>query len=115
MRDLAAVFGAIAEAMRGASRRGADCIPPLVCVSPDRFGIAVVLTDGTEYLGGDAGAVLQVQLVFKFFHQAWRWALAVMDCGSGWGASLRAELQFDRIGKWPGWSVFEVKGFEVKG
>jgi glutaminase len=60
MRDLAAVFGDIAEAMRGASRRGrvADCIPPLVCVSPDRFGIAVVLTDGTEYLGGDAGVAL---------------------------------------------------------
>jgi len=69
---LAAIVADIAEEMRVASQRGrvADYIPPLACVSPDRFGIAVVLADGTEYLGGDADEPFSIQSV----RSRWRWA-----------------------------------------
>ena len=69
MSDLAAIVAEIATEMRGASQRGrvADYIPPLACVSPDRFGIAVVLADGTEYLGGDADEPFSIQSVSKVF------------------------------------------------
>ena len=55
--------------MRGAITRGrvADYILPLACVSPDRFGIAVLLADGTEYVGGDADEPFSFQSVSKGF------------------------------------------------
>jgi glutaminase len=69
MTDIAAIVGDIAEEMRGAAERGrvADYIPPLACVSPDRFGIAVVLADGTEFVGGDADEPFSIQSVSKVF------------------------------------------------
>lgn len=69
MTDIAAIVAEIAEEMRGAADRGrvADYIPPLACVSPDRFGIAVVMADGTVHLGGDAEEPFSIQSVSKVF------------------------------------------------
>lgn len=69
MADIASIVGEIAEEMRGASERGrvADYIPPLAAVSPERFGIAVVLADGTVHLGGDALEPFSIQSVSKVF------------------------------------------------
>ena len=55
--------------MRGAITRGrvADYIPPPACVSPDRFGIVVLLADGPEYVGGDADEPFSFQSVSKVF------------------------------------------------
>ncbi len=69
MTDIAAIVAEIAEEMRGATDRGrvADYIPPLAGVSPDRFGIAVVMADGTVHLGGDAEEPFSIQSVSKVF------------------------------------------------
>lgn len=69
MADIASIVGEIAEEMRGATDRGrvADYIPPLAAVSPERFGIAVVLADGTVHLGGDALEPFSIQSVSKVF------------------------------------------------
>jgi glutaminase len=55
--------------MRDSPERGrvADYIPPLACVSPDRFGITVIMADGTEHLGGDAEEPFSIQSVSKVF------------------------------------------------
>ncbi len=95
MSNLAAIVADIAEEMRGASERGrvADYIPPLACVSPDRFGIAVVLADGTEYLGGDADEPFSIQSVSKVFSLT----LALGLIGDGLWA---------RVGREPSGSAF---------
>ncbi|MFM9936199.1 MAG: glutaminase [Novosphingobium sp.] len=95
MSHLAAIVGDIAEEMRGASQRGrvADYIPPLAAVSPDRFGIAVVLADGTEYFGGDAEEPFSIQSVSKVFSLT----LALGRIGDGLWA---------RVGREPSGSAF---------
>lgn len=95
MTDLAAIVGDIAEEMRGAAERGrvADYIPPLACVSPDRFGIAVLLADGTEHVGGDADEPFSIQSVSKVFSLT----LALGRIGDGLWA---------RVGREPSGSAF---------
>jgi glutaminase len=49
MADLGAIVRDIAEEMRALPDKGkvADYIPALAGIAPDRFGIAVVMADGT--------------------------------------------------------------------
>ena len=67
--DLAAIVADIAAEMKAAPERGrvADYIPPLACVDPAKFGIAVILADGTTYLGGDAEEPFSIQSISKVF------------------------------------------------
>ena len=95
MTGIASIVGEIAEEMRGASERGrvADYIPPLACVSPERFGIAVVLADGTVHAGGDAEEPFSIQSVSKIFSLT----LALGLIGDGLWA---------RVGREPSGSAF---------
>ena len=54
--DLSAIVAEIAAEMAAAPDRGtpADYIPPLACVDPARFGMAVIEADGSCHLAGDA-------------------------------------------------------------
>ena len=63
------IVAAIAAEMKAAPDRGkvADYIPPLACISPAKFGIAVVLADGTSHLGGDAEEPFSIQSISKVF------------------------------------------------
>ena len=67
--DLDRIVAEIAAEMAAMSDRGrvADYIPPLAAVSPDRFGIAVVLADGTCHLAGDADEPFSIQSISKVF------------------------------------------------
>lgn len=69
MPDLAAIVVDIAAEMRDAPDRGkvADYIPPLARVPLAKFGIAVVLADGTVHLGGDAQEPFSIQSISKVF------------------------------------------------
>jgi glutaminase len=69
MDTIARIVTEIAEEMRGAEHRGkvADYIPPLAQVSPDKFGIAVVMADGTIHAGGDADEAFSIQSISKVF------------------------------------------------
>ncbi|WP_421838951.1 glutaminase [Novosphingobium sp.] len=69
MTDIGAIVAEITAEMRGATERGrvADYIPPLACVSRDRFGIAVVMADGSLHLGGNAEEPFSIQSVSKVF------------------------------------------------
>ena len=59
----------IAAEMAQATARGtvADYIPPLAGVSPQYFGMAVVLADGTCHAAGDADTAFSVQSISKVF------------------------------------------------
>ena len=63
------IVAAIAAEMKAAPDRGkvADYIPPLACISPAKFGIAVILADGTCHLGGDAEEPFSIQSISKVF------------------------------------------------
>lgn len=69
MLDIDAILGEIASDMAATLERGkvADYIPGLAKVDPDRFGIAVVLADGTVHLAGDADTSFSIQSVSKVF------------------------------------------------
>lgn len=69
MTDIGSIVAEITAEMREATERGrvADYIPPLACVSRDRFGIAVVMADGTLHLGGNAEEPFSIQSVSKVF------------------------------------------------
>ena len=69
MLELDKIVAAIAAEMKAAPDRGkvADYIPPLACVDPARFGIALVLADGTVHLGGDAEEPFSIQSISKVF------------------------------------------------
>ena len=69
MPPLNRIVAAIAAEMKAAPDRGkvADYIPPLACVPPEKFGIAVVLADGTCHLGGDADEPFSIQSISKVF------------------------------------------------
>lgn len=66
---LAAIVSDIAEEMRLAAQRGtvASYIPPLACIDPGKFGMAVVLADGTLHMAGDAEEPFSIQSVSKVF------------------------------------------------
>lgn len=69
MHDLAAIIDAIAAEMADAPHRGqpADYIPPLTAVDPRRFGMAVVMADGREFVVGDGDIPFSIQSVAKVF------------------------------------------------
>jgi glutaminase len=67
--DLAAIIARIAEETAAEADKGrvADYIPALARVSPDHFGIAVVMADGATYVAGDADMAFSIQSVSKVF------------------------------------------------
>ena len=67
--DLSAIVADIAAEMAAAPDRGtpADYIPPLACVDPARFGMAVIEADGTCHLAGDAEEAFSIQSISKVF------------------------------------------------
>ncbi|KHK90973.1 glutaminase [Novosphingobium malaysiense] len=69
MGSIAAIVAEIAEEMRGHEHRGkvADYIPPLACVPDSKFGMAVVLHDGTVHVAGDADEPFSIQSISKVF------------------------------------------------
>jgi glutaminase len=69
MPDVGAIVADIAAEMKAAPDRGAvaDYIPPLAQVPLGKFGIAVVLADGTCHLGGDAEEPFSIQSISKVF------------------------------------------------
>lgn len=95
MADIAAILGSIAEEMSHASERGkvANYIPPLACVSPEKFGIAVVMADGTCHLAGDAEEPFSIQSISKVF------ALTLALGAVG-------EALWERVGREPSGSAF---------
>ena len=67
--DLQAIADSIAARMVGESERGkvADYIPELSKVDLNRFGIAIVPTEGTAALAGDADEAFSIQSISKVF------------------------------------------------
>lgn len=67
--DLTRIVADIAAEMKDAPDRGrvADYIPPLACVPVEKFGMAVILADGTCHLGGDAEEPFSIQSISKVF------------------------------------------------
>lgn len=67
--DLAALIDRIAADAAVVAERGrvADYIPGLSRIDPARFGIAVVLADGTVHAAGDADETFSIQSVSKVF------------------------------------------------
>ncbi|GAB6853400.1 glutaminase [Asaia astilbis] len=69
MADLDSIVAEIAHDMRAMTDRGqvADYIPPLACVDPAKFGIAVIDAGGTPHLAGDADEAFSIQSLSKVF------------------------------------------------
>lgn len=63
------IVAEIAEEMRGAEHRGtvASYIPPLASVPVSKFGIAVVMADGSIHVAGDAEEAFSIQSISKVF------------------------------------------------
>jgi glutaminase len=69
VETLDATLSAIANELAMMADRGkvADYIPSLAKVSPDHFGIAVILADGSVHTAGDADTPFSIQSVSKVF------------------------------------------------
>jgi glutaminase len=69
MPDIPAILTRIADEMAAMPDKGApaDYIPALARVSPDRFGMAAVLADGSVHVAGDADEAFSIQSVSKVF------------------------------------------------
>ena len=69
MHDLSSIVAEIAAEMRETADRGtpATYIPPLACVDPRHFGIAVVEADGATHVAGDADLPFSIQSISKVF------------------------------------------------
>ncbi|MCU9847582.1 glutaminase [Defluviimonas sp. WL0024] len=69
MTDIAAILREIHETVGRSADRGrvADYIPELAEVDPGRFGMSVVLADGSEHSVGDAAVPFSIQSVSKVF------------------------------------------------
>ncbi|MCJ2177129.1 glutaminase [Novosphingobium album (ex Hu et al. 2023)] len=69
MTGIATIVAEIAEEMRTHEHRGkvADYIPPLAAVPDTKFGLAVVLHDGTVHTAGDAEEPFSIQSISKVF------------------------------------------------
>ena len=67
--DLDTIIAEIAAEMAQAADRGkvADYIPPLAKVSPQHFGMAILMADGTCHVAGDADMAFSVQSISKVF------------------------------------------------
>ncbi|AOX20891.1 glutaminase [Kozakia baliensis] len=66
---LTAILEDIADEFRDVSERGvvANYIPPLACVDPTKFGMAVVEADGRIHTVGDANEAFSIQSISKIF------------------------------------------------
>ena len=95
MPNLAAIVADIAAEMKAAPDRGrvADYIPPLASVPLGKFGMAVVMADGTCHLGGDAEEAFSIQSISKVF------ALTLALGAAG-------DQLWNRVGKEPSGSAF---------
>jgi len=95
MPDLGAIVADIAAEMKAAPDRGrvADYIPPLAAVPLERFGMAVIMADGTAHLGGDAEEAFSIQSISKVF------ALTLALGAAG-------DQLWNRVGKEPSGSAF---------
>ena len=95
MPDLAEIVADIAAEMKAAPHRGtvADYIPPLASVPISKFGIAVVMADGTSHLGADAEEAFSIQSISKVF------ALTLALGAAG-------DQLWNRVGKEPSGSAF---------
>ncbi|WP_338468026.1 glutaminase [Novosphingobium sp. ZN18A2] len=69
MIDIENIVTEIAEEMRAHKDRGtvASYIPPLACVPDSKFGVAVVMADGTIHSAGDADEAFSIQSISKVF------------------------------------------------
>lgn len=69
MPELDLIVAEIAADMAQATQRGrvADYIPPLASISPQHFGIAIVMADGTSHAAGDADMAFSIQSISKVF------------------------------------------------
>ena len=69
MHALAQIAHEIAQEMTQAPDRGrvADYIPALAKVSPDHFGIAIAMADGSVHVAGDADVAFSIQSISKVF------------------------------------------------
>ncbi len=69
MTDIARLVRDIADAMAAAPERGevATYIPPLARIDPGRFGLCVVMADGSVHVAGDADEAFSIQSVSKVF------------------------------------------------
>lgn len=67
--DITQIVEDIAGAMARESERGkvADYIAPLAAIAPERFGMAVVLRDGSVHVAGDAEEPFSIQSISKVF------------------------------------------------
>jgi glutaminase len=67
--DIARLVRDIADAMAAAPERGevATYIPPLARIDPGRFGLCVVMADGSVHVAGDADEAFSIQSVSKVF------------------------------------------------
>ncbi|MDE1916659.1 MAG: glutaminase [Sphingomonadales bacterium] len=95
MADIQHLIDIIVEEMRERPDKGrvADYIPPLAHVSPDKFGMAVVLADGRMLCGGDAQEPFSIQSISKVFSLT----LALGMAGDG---------LWNRVGREPSGSAF---------
>ncbi|CDG41102.1 MULTISPECIES: glutaminase [Asaia] len=69
MADLDSIVAEIARDMQIITERGhvADYIPPLACVDPAKFGIAVIDAGGSAHVAGDADEAFSIQSLSKVF------------------------------------------------
>lgn len=69
MTALQPLIDAIVSDMRAMEDKGkvANYIPPLANISPEKFGLAVVLADGQVLTGGDAEEPFSIQSISKVF------------------------------------------------
>lgn len=67
--DIARIVSDIADEMRGEEHRGtvASYIPPLAAVPADKFGLALVMADGSVHVSGDADEPFSIQSISKVF------------------------------------------------
>ena len=95
MNRLQAIVDDIVEEMRAMPDKGevADYIAPLARISPDKFGIAVVLANGEVICGGDAQETFSIQSISKVFTLTQALGIA-------------GDQLWDRVGKEPSGSPF---------
>ena len=93
--DLAAILDAIGQDMTTRTDRGevASYIPELARVDPNRFGLAVALADGREFVTGDADMPFSIQSISKVFMLA----LALGKLG---------DVLWNRVGREPSGQAF---------
>lgn len=93
--DIAAILDAIGQDMATRTDRGevATYIPELARVDPRRFGMAVALADGREFVTGDADMPFSIQSISKVFMLA----LALGKLG---------DVLWNRVGREPSGQAF---------